>query len=695
MLIHIRKCPGIRSQQQRFYTQRSSLDKVGSVFEKLQSEKYNKLFNSQKEDLKVLKNSNISLKKIKKGKKEHKHLGKRGVNTKFKKSSNYNLSDLSKCIRTATGAIYPLHQSDDHISAYDHVQSPIFQKQYNTNPIYEPIPVEQKGEVPPLQHQLSRVLFQHGPQFLQDPRSKVYNFDPFLQKIIPLDEFNMNLIPGYITSSKDKIMLELSSKLHTKYYSSTSSMTGILSHLHFLISNFRPSYLDDFSKNIKYKFGTFTKSAKLPGSVIVRNMGHGKYAIDSDKSADREILLSQLGHVLEKLLTSTPDHFQKHRLDSNSTDPPTEINSYHYAKMGDFLLRSQLDCKDDRLPGNGTFDLKTRAVCAVRHDMIKNEYDSITGYEINKLNGEYESFERELFELSKSTLLKYSLQARIGNMDGIFVAYHNISRMFGFEYLPLEKIDKILNNFGSLKQDKSNFINLKNFKNDPEDEINSIGLDSKLSTKWSNDEFNISIKILNDLLDIITKDYLPLQSFRLIFKAVEKGSFQSVLNVIASPITDDEINSIQNSGYKSNKILLEDIEEPQGKSQKQQDHMNSHIEKLRELNERTMKSPIGFQVYINTELNNQNTKMRHPKYKSIEDDLKISIKIDKMNNPNEIKSMGIKFLEEKIKMLSQNTIKNDDEVDIFIKILRAFGQKGLLKRSKEEKNDLKKIWNRD
>jgi hypothetical protein len=29
------------------------------------------------------------------------------------------------------------------------------------------------------------------------------------------------------------------------------------------------------------------------------------------------------------------------------------------------------------------------------------------------------------------------MQVRIGDMDGIFLAYHNTARMFGFQYLPL------------------------------------------------------------------------------------------------------------------------------------------------------------------------------------------------------------------------------------------------------------------
>lgn len=38
----------------------------------------------------------------------------------------------------------------------------------------------------------------------------------------------------------------------------------------------------------------------------------------------------------------------------------------------------------------------------------------------------------------------YSFQVRIGNMDGVMVAYHNTARMFGFQYIPLSEIDEAI-----------------------------------------------------------------------------------------------------------------------------------------------------------------------------------------------------------------------------------------------------------
>ena len=105
-------------------------------------------------------------------------------------------------------------------------------------------------------------------------------------------------------------------------------------------------------------------------------------------------------------------------------------------------MRSQLDAYDSRLPGTGMFDLKTRATVSIR--MMMSDYQAGTGYEIKQTQGKYESFEREYYDLLRSAALKYSLQVRMGRMDGIFVAYHNVMRLFGFQYISLSELDYAL-----------------------------------------------------------------------------------------------------------------------------------------------------------------------------------------------------------------------------------------------------------
>jgi hypothetical protein len=69
------------------------------------------------------------------------------------------------------------------------------------------------------------------------------------------------------------------------------------------------------------------------------------------------------------------------------------------------VLRSQLDCFDSRLPGTGVFDIKTRAVVSIRHDLLNFEESS--GYQIRTLKGIDKSFEKEYYDLIRSAFLKY------------------------------------------------------------------------------------------------------------------------------------------------------------------------------------------------------------------------------------------------------------------------------------------------
>ncbi|KAI0304363.1 mitochondrial protein Pet127-domain-containing protein [Multifurca ochricompacta] len=250
------------------------------------------------------------------------------------------------------------------------------------------IPPSPQSPVATLAHGLERVLFNPGVQWLQDPRSQVYTFTTWLENIIPVTNFAFERLPSFLPSSHDQDLYFVAQREGRKYAGSTSSMSGLLSQLYYLISGDKP------------------------------------------------------GTLLEKFLTHSPSEFL--RL-TRSSDNPTVVmkepkrEAYRYAKSDKFVLRSQLDCFDGRLPGTGVFDIKTRAVMTIRHDLLNFEENS--GYQIRTLHGLVESFEKEYYDLIRSAFLKYSFQARIGNMDGVFVAYHNTKRIFGFQYIPLAEMD--------------------------------------------------------------------------------------------------------------------------------------------------------------------------------------------------------------------------------------------------------------
>lgn len=548
---------------------------------------------------------------------------------------------------------------------------------YESN--YTSLSVPNHSTLPKLEHKLSRVLFSPGVHYLQDPRSQVYNFDPYLSNILPIDQFDFDSITKYVTSSKDETLAQVAKENKSKFYSSTSSMTGVLSHFHYLLSNFRPQSLLEFTKYIPYGYGSFTKGAKLPASVIVRKNGEF-YSIDSEKSTDREMILSLLGHSLERMLTLTEEEFKKYIIDDENQSKSIrerENNVYHYAKLENFIMRSQLDCQDKRLPGNGTFDLKTRAVSAVRHDIAKVERDS-TSYQIVKNFGNYESFEREHYDLVKSTLLKYGLQARIGDMDGIFVAYHNTVRMFGFEYLPLSKIDEILHSFG-LPDFQEDFQ--EGFEND-----DIIDLRSELSSKLANDEFKLSMNLWNKILKQIIKE-IPNSSFRFITKAIPVSDFETILKVIASPIEQDEIDSLQDIGKKIRSELISVINDD--KENLIEEKIDKRLSSINEINKKLCKGVIGFNVHIKNYIDDQESLYRHPVYNNLDSSWRVKFKFVKLQENESIKYYD-SFLNERTEMISNDTIKKDDEVNDFIKILRHFSERG--KKILNNKNSTI-VWN--
>ena len=397
-------------------------------------------------------------------------------------------------------------------------------------------------QIPMLSHELDRVLFSPGVHFLQDPRTRIYNFPPFLKKIIKYEDFNFEAVGAFQRVSKDSALLNMCKATDRQYYSSTSSMTSTLMQFYYLLNNFTTD-----SEKFASRFGSIPYTGlmtKLPASLIITPRGKNSqnktiYSIESDKSYDTEILLLAMGHCLETLLTTEPEKFKEYNIDYDG-DVENPQSVYNYSKYGKFLMRSQLDCFDSRLPRK-TFDLKTRAVCSIRYDGANPDLERDL-YQIWRLKGEYESFEREYNDLVRTgALMKYMFQARIGQMDGIFVAYHNINSFFGFQYLPLEELDNVYYNhetFESIKHTDPKLVDIS-----PE-EVDLSTLSEQLPTYIGETQFKMSLSIWDRLLETVTKQVGDDVAFRLILKAERRGSRTS-LKVYAVPIDESEISALQ------------------------------------------------------------------------------------------------------------------------------------------------------
>ncbi|KAI0801706.1 Pet127-domain-containing protein [Xylaria sp. FL0064] len=379
-------------------------------------------------------------------------------------------------------------------------------------------PIEtSQPDVPSLSYGLERVLFNPGVYQLQDPRSRVYNFDPYLSEIMPIAEFDFNALKQYVTSSKDTTLISIAKQNEKKYSGSTSSMTSMLAHFHYLLSAWRNINVSMLSRSIDPESVMFTRIMKAPAAIFL-HWKDGTYAIDADKEFDSANILSMLGKSMEKLLTLSKDDYERYRRGNSDQITEEERNAeeaFHYTGFQDFMMRSQLDAYDPRVPGTGMFDLKTRAVISIRMDA--KGYEKGLGYEIRQRFGQWASFEREYYDMIRSAFLKYSLQVRMGRMDGIFVAFHNTQRIFGFQYISLNEMDLALH-----------------------------GTDNR---HLGDQEFKISLKLLNELLDRATKKW-PEQSLRLHFET-KQSTGPAFMYFFAKPTNPKEIEAVQSAGKAS------------------------------------------------------------------------------------------------------------------------------------------------
>ncbi|KAF2666337.1 Pet127-domain-containing protein [Microthyrium microscopicum] len=314
----------------------------------------------------------------------------------------------------------------------------------------------EKVEPPRLHHGLDRVIFNPGVSTFQCPRTGVYNFDPDIQMIPSVDDFNFDALPPYHKPSEDPTLPSLLEKYPSrKFFGSTSTMTQMLQQLHYFISDWRPVNVKFTSKEFEAVKSDPTDTQKVPTSIMLKYLGNGCYCVDPDmtKSGGAQELM-MAGHLLEKLLTVPKEEFRtflksnKQEGDAGKKQKQQEVEqqAFNFTGIGKFLVRSQLDAMDPRLKvngGGGYFDLKTRAALAVRMDP-QERYKEMRGYQIKTLQGDVESYEREMYDLSRTMLFKYSAQARLGRMDGIFIAFHNLAQLFGFRYLSLPDIDTII-----------------------------------------------------------------------------------------------------------------------------------------------------------------------------------------------------------------------------------------------------------
>ncbi|KAI3652783.1 hypothetical protein MP228_002208 [Amoeboaphelidium protococcarum] len=323
--------------------------------------------------------------------------------------------------------------------------------QSTTGPSF--IPPDERT-VPRLKHRLDRVLFNPGVHFLRDIRSKVYNFDPYVRFITQPQDFDFSRIPPFRRPSQDETLAQLASENNARFFGSTSSVSSALSQIYLGISQFKDIQVQNLGFDFQNANTKFTEITRLPTSVLLKpsQIAKGIYSIDyySMESKEKESIMMQQGVILENFFTLSKEDYGKFLVKNKSkvadatTGQSDDNGAYAYCNYKGLLLRSQIDCMNPHLPRK-VFDIKTRASVAIR--LNSQNYEDFVNYRIDKIHGWYNSFSREYYDMLRSAFLKYNFQVRIGNMDGLFVSYHNTREIFGFQYVSREELDLAI--FGS------------------------------------------------------------------------------------------------------------------------------------------------------------------------------------------------------------------------------------------------------
>jgi len=178
---------------------------------------------------------------------------------------------------------------------------------------------------------------------------------------------------------------------------------------------------------------------KKPYSFKLSLHEGGIYSIDHyefGKTVFGNQILMDMGRITEIALTNSESRIEA-ILNNSEPNWTPQKDLYHYSKSGKILLRSQIDCYHPNL-NNKYFDIKTRATQPIRLNVTKHE--KFSGRKLN-INGSSYSFQREYYDMIRSPMLKNIFQVRIGNMDGIFVIWHNLNEMLGFEYLSRDEME--------------------------------------------------------------------------------------------------------------------------------------------------------------------------------------------------------------------------------------------------------------
>lgn len=300
----------------------------------------------------------------------------------------------------------------------------------------------------------------HQNMIAQKQSHPFYDKD-YVRKIVQPRNIAWSNIPSYIPAARDLKLHSIADKIpRAKYCSSTSSISPAIASLYHLISNYRDTnLLGGLSAQLADLPSDFSKFHRRPVAFkLSKNTGDRTvYSLNAHAGSETgPSILRDLGHSMERMLTTSPTEFARKYIASGRTEGEkvdtagfcrasvsdhapgnSEEQFYHYSQASQFVLRAQIDCRNGKT--GEVFDVKTRAVAKIRYDL--DNYAKHVSHKLRYLKGKNNSYEREFYDMVRTVFLKYALQLRIGRMAGALVAYHNTTEVQGIEYISLREIE--------------------------------------------------------------------------------------------------------------------------------------------------------------------------------------------------------------------------------------------------------------
>lgn len=240
------------------------------------------------------------------------------------------------------------------------------------------------------------------------PTSELVKINPqlfsFFGKLPAYSQINEECIAPYFPPSQDQNLKRLTKKHGCKYLMSTSTVSSVLSHIYYAVSNHKSPHFSGLSQAYDNEPLKFMVSQRKPNTVFVTQIDEGGevFSIDSDSGfmEPSNMVLLKMGKYMEKMMTTPHEEFNDYYvLDLRTNKPKRDLTEemkqemlqedyFRYMRSGKMFLRSQIDTRGVDMDGNEiVFELKTRASAPMRYDITN--YIDFLDYEIGKYRGQF------------------------------------------------------------------------------------------------------------------------------------------------------------------------------------------------------------------------------------------------------------------------------------------------------------------